>query len=83
MVMQLWLFLTPVMYPLTTVPDSLRAFYLANPMTGVIENFRLILVFGKPLDWSLLMPSVIAAVGLLLIGSWYFSSVEDRFADVI
>lgn len=81
--MQLWLFLTPVMYPLEIVKNSLRPFYLANPMTGVIENFRLILVDGKPLDWSLLYPSLVAAGGLLLIGTWYFNRVEDRFADVV
>lgn len=82
-VMQLWLFLTPVMYPLDIVKSSLRPFYLANPMTGVIENFRLILVDGKPLDWSLLYPSLVAAGGILLIGTWYFNRVEDRFADVV
>jgi ABC-type polysaccharide/polyol phosphate export permease len=49
-------------------------------MTGVIENFRLILVDGKPLDWSLLFPSLVAAGGLLIIGTWYFNTVEDRFA---
>jgi lipopolysaccharide transport system permease protein len=81
--MQLWLFLTPVMYPLSIVSDSLRPFFLANPMTGVIENFRNILVYGKPIDWSLLTPSIVASVGLLIIGTWYFSAVEDRFADVV
>jgi lipopolysaccharide transport system permease protein len=82
-VMQLWLFLTPVMYPLSIVSHSLRPFFLANPMTGVIENFRNILVYGKPLDWSLLTPSLVAAVALLIIGTWYFGAVEDRFADVV
>lgn len=81
--MQLWLFLTPVMYPLSIVSHSLRPYFLANPMTGVIENFRNILVYGKPLDWSLLTPSVVAALALLIVGTWYFGAVEDRFADVI
>jgi lipopolysaccharide transport system permease protein len=82
-VMQLWLFITPVMYPLSSVPRSLRAFFLANPMTGIIQNFREILIDGHGLSLSLLMPSIIGSTVLLLLGTWYFSATEDRFADVV
>ncbi|MGH2792387.1 MAG: ABC transporter permease [Actinomycetota bacterium] len=80
---QLWLFLTPVLYPLDAVPESLRAFVLANPMTGLVESFRDVLVNGAIPDLGLLWPTMAGAVGLLVIGSWYFSSVETRFADVV
>lgn len=83
LLMQLWLFLTPVLYPLQSVPDSLRPFYLANPMTGIVESFRRILVYGQGLSLDLLLPSIAGAILLLVVGSWYFAATERRFADVI
>jgi lipopolysaccharide transport system permease protein len=80
---QLWLFLTPVLYPLSEVPAGLRPWYQLNPMTGVVESFRDILVYGQAPDVFVLMPSAAGATALLLFGWWYFSTVEHRFADVI
>ena len=80
---QLWLLLTPVMYPLDTVPDRLRPFYLANPMTGLIESFRDVLILGLRPDLELLAPSLIGAVLIFTAGAWYFGVTEPRFADVI
>jgi lipopolysaccharide transport system permease protein len=80
---QLWLFLTPVMYPLDSVPDGLRSWYLLNPMTGLMESFRRILVFGQAPDVTLLMPSLIGAAVALTVGLWYFAVTQNRFADTI
>jgi lipopolysaccharide transport system permease protein len=81
---QLWMFLTPVLFPLSAVESpEIRTFMLANPMTGVVESFRDILIHGTAPDPRLLMPAMIGALGLLLLGSWYFSAVETRFADVV
>ena len=80
---QLWLFLTPVLYPLSEVPEGLRSFVLANPMTGLVESFRDILVNGTVPDMGLLLPTMVGSTALLIIGAWYFSSVETRFADVV
>jgi lipopolysaccharide transport system permease protein len=80
---QLWLFLTPVMYPLSSVPADLRPLYLLNPMTGLVVSFRNVLVEGKPPAGDLLITSVIGALVALVVGSWYFLSTERRFADVI
>ena len=82
-VTQLWLFLTPVMYPLADVPENLRPLYLANPMTGIVESFRDVLIIGRTPDLELLIPSLIGAVVALVLGLWYFSATEQRFADVI
>lgn len=83
LVVQLWLYLTPVMYPLDTVPDNLRTLYLANPMTGLIESFRRVLIDGRTPDISVLTPSIVGAVVMLVLGTWYFAATESRFADVI
>lgn len=81
--LQLWLLLTPVMYPLSAVPDSARGLYLLNPMTGLVESFRRILVYGDPPTVTLLAPSLAGAAVLLIVGIWYFGAVEGRFADVV
>jgi lipopolysaccharide transport system permease protein len=80
---QLWLFLTPVLYPLDAVPVSLRKWYLANPMTGIVETFRDILVLGRAPNPDLLVPAIIGAVAVLTLGSWYFGATQRRFADVV
>lgn len=83
LLVQLWLFLTPVLYPLSSVPTTLREWYLLNPMTGLVESFRRILVYGLPPDVGLLTPAILGAVTAFLVGSWYFGATESRFADVI
>jgi lipopolysaccharide transport system permease protein len=89
LIVQLWLYLTPVMYPLSSVPENLRPLYLLNPMSGLIESFHTVLIdapaegWGGPPDPTVLLPSIIGAVVALLVGTWYFASTEPRFADVI
>jgi lipopolysaccharide transport system permease protein len=83
LLMQLWLFLTPVMYPLEKVKGALRAIYLLNPMTGIVEMFRQILAYGEAPSTNLLLVAAIGALVMLMIGTWYFAVTEERFADVI
>jgi lipopolysaccharide transport system permease protein len=83
LITQLWLFLTPVMYSLETVPDGMRFFYQLNPMTGLVEVFREVLAYGEAPSLELLLPAIVGAIALLVGGAWYFSATEDRFADVI
>jgi lipopolysaccharide transport system permease protein len=80
---QFWLFVTPVMYSLQNVPDGLRPWYLANPMTGIVESSRVVLVYGQSPELALIIPSVIGAVVVLVLGLWYFGGTESRFADAI
>jgi ABC-type polysaccharide/polyol phosphate export permease len=83
LIVQLWLFITPVMYPLSSVPSGLRRWYQLNPMTGLVESFRSVLLFGKAPRSQDLVPAVVGAVVLLVVGWWYFAATERRFADVI
>jgi homopolymeric O-antigen transport system permease protein len=80
---QLWLFVTPVMYPLASVPANLRRWFLLNPMTGLVETFRRVLVQGAAPTMDLLAPALLGAGVLLAIGTWYFAQTEPRFADAI
>lgn len=83
LVVQLWLLVTPIMYPLSSVPEALRSWYVANPMTGLVESFRSILVYGQGPDFALLVPSIVGALSIFLVGTWYFTATESRFADAI
>jgi len=80
---QLLLFVTPVMYPLASVPAGLRPWYQANPMTGLVESFRRVLVTGQVPTLGLLVPSIVGAMVVLVLGTWYFGATETRFADVV
>jgi len=80
---QCWLFLTPIAYPSSLVPQAYRALYGLNPMTGVVDGFRWAMAGGPPPDPSLITASV-GMVGILLVGGlFYFRRLETRFADIV
>jgi lipopolysaccharide transport system permease protein len=79
---QLWMYATPVVFPLSVVPERWRRLLYLNPMTGIVEGFRSALL-GKPLDLIALASSFAWAVVLLIAALAYFERVERRFADII
>ncbi|HEY8227119.1 MAG TPA: ABC transporter permease [Pyrinomonadaceae bacterium] len=83
LLLQLWMFATPVVYPLSAVPLRLRTFYALNPMVGVIENFRRVVLQGVPPDFYSLWISVAVAAVLLPLSYLYFKHVEATMADII
>jgi lipopolysaccharide transport system permease protein len=81
--LQLWLYLTPVAYPLSVVPERYRLFFLLNPLTGVIEGLRAVVVFNREPEWPVVGTSA-ALIGVLFVGSIILFKKTDRyFADVI
>jgi lipopolysaccharide transport system permease protein len=76
------MYATPVVYPLSALPQRYRWIALANPMTGVVEAFRATL-FGTPLPVVPLLISIVAALLLLFGGALYFRRMERLFADVL
>jgi lipopolysaccharide transport system permease protein len=79
---QLWMYATPVVFPLSVVPERWRPLLYLNPMTGIVEGFRSALL-GKPLDLVALASSMAWAVVLIVAALAYFERVERRFADII
>lgn len=79
---QIWMFLSPVVYGTRFIPEDYRWIILINPMTGYIEGFRSA-ILGGAIDWFALGVSFSISVALLMAGSMYFRSVERQFADVI
>jgi lipopolysaccharide transport system permease protein len=80
--LQLWMFASPVLYPMHLVPPHWRWALTANPMTGVLEGFRAALT-GTRFDWQLVaVPAAVAPV-LVCLAYYAFRRLEDTFADVI
>lgn len=83
LLLQLWMFATPVVYPLSAVPERLRGFYILNPMVGVIENFRRVVLQGEPPDLRTLGIAALISLILLPASYIYFKHVESIVADII
>jgi lipopolysaccharide transport system permease protein len=80
--LQLWFYASPIIYPVTAVPENLRSLYYLNPMAGVLEAYRAILIYH-----TLPGPSIYYSAGVsilaLVIGYWVFKRLEFQFADII
>lgn len=83
LLLQLWMFATPVVYPLSAVPVGLRPFYQLNPLVGVVENFRRVVLQGSTPDIASLAVAAVVAVLLTAVGYIYFKRVEATLADII
>jgi lipopolysaccharide transport system permease protein len=81
-VVQIWMYVTPVVFPVSMMPEHWRWLLYLNPMTGIVEGFRSVFL-GRPFDVTGLAASVAIALLMLAIGVAYFERVERRFADVI
>ena len=81
-IVQLWLFASPVIYPLSIVPERWRWVFALNPVTGIIEGFRASL-FGKDFDWTAIAIATVLSVGLLIYAAYAFRRVEESFADIV
>jgi ABC-type polysaccharide/polyol phosphate export permease len=80
--LQLWFYASPIIYPTTAVPPALQPLYVLNPMVGVVEAYRAILLHGTLPGPSLIISAALAAA-VLAIGYWIFKRLEPQFADVI
>jgi lipopolysaccharide transport system permease protein len=83
-IVQFGLFVSPIAYTTSAVPERWRTAYALNPMAGIIDGFRWCLLRGySPLDIRSAALSVGVTGFLLLLGTWYFRRTERGFADVI
>ena len=79
---QIWMYATPVVFPLSLVPQRWQWLLYLNPMTGLVEGFRAAFL-GKPFDTAGLAVSFAVALVLFAAGVAYFERAERRFADII
>ncbi len=81
--LQVWMFVTPVIYPASIVPESWRRWLALNPMAGLVEAFRSAVLGHRPIPLAPLLLSSAVAAALLVSGLFFFRKVERSFADVI
>jgi lipopolysaccharide transport system permease protein len=80
--MQLWMFVSPVIYSSVLVPEKWRTLFALNPMVGIIDGFRASL-FGSSFDWLAFGISAVITIALLLFAILIFGRLEKSFADII
>jgi lipopolysaccharide transport system permease protein len=80
--LQIWFYACPIIYPASMVPEPLRPFYFLNPMAGVIEAYRDVLLNGR-LPGNYLIISAVVALVIFAGGYWFFKRVEFQIADII
>jgi len=80
---QLWMFISPVAYPITVVPENYRTLFMLNPMAGLINSYRNVLIEGVPPNFFYLGIAALLSVILFFLCRLYFKRIEMTFADVI
>ena len=79
---QMAFFLTPVVYPLSRIPQKLKLFMFLNPMAGIIEGFRHALIGSAPV-WPIIWVSCVSSLAFFITGLFVFRRMERTFADTI
>jgi len=80
---QVWMYASPVAYPVSLIPERWRLLYSLNPMVGVIEGFRWTLLGTEAPVFGVIAVSATVVLALLLGGILFFKRMEHTFADVI
>lgn len=81
-VVQILMYATPVVYPVSLIPNQYRLLYSLNPMVGIIEGFRSALLGTNPMPWDLIAVGSITTIVSVISGALYFRRMEGIFADV-
>ncbi|MGH7369426.1 MAG: ABC transporter permease, partial [Candidatus Methylomirabilaceae bacterium] len=83
MVLTIWVFLTPIFYPPTLVPEQLRFLLAANPMYALVESYRCLILKGQLPPSADLAVLAFVALPVFVLGYWMFTRMQGAFADVI
>lgn len=82
LLLMLWMYMTPIVYPLSLVPGKYVWLYKLNPTVGIIEGYRSAL-FGYPFEWTIILWSGFVSVVVFVIGYSIFKRSEKYFADIV
>lgn len=83
LMLQLWMFASPVGYPISVIPGWLRPFYMLNPMAAIIDGYRRAVLLGATPDLPALAMSVVVTLAIVALAFPVFKRAERTFADVI
>ncbi len=80
---QLWMYACPIVYPISVVPEKYRMLYALNPMAGIIDSYRKVIIQGIAPNWDYFLISFVVT-GIVLFGFYtVFKKLEMRLADII
>ena len=82
-IIQIWLFVTPIIYPVTFLPAKYQKVLALNPMAGIVEGLRACLFSAHQMPWKLVEISWSMTLVLLIVGAIYFRKTEKSFADIV
>jgi lipopolysaccharide transport system permease protein len=82
LVIQLWFYASPIIYPVSFVPEKWRVLYFLNPMAGILEAYRSVLLY-QSLPTTTLLVAGVESLLVLAFGYWLFKRVEFQFADIV
>ncbi len=83
LVLMAWMYLTPIIYPESIVPERFRMYVNLNPFTPLVRSYRRALLEGAQPDWNGLLYFTVFALALFFFGYWWFARTRKNFADVI
>ena len=78
-----WMYLTPIIYPESIVPERFRWFIGINPFTSLVRSYRRVFLDGLAPDWLGLLYFTVVALVIFVFGYWWFARTRKNFADVI
>jgi homopolymeric O-antigen transport system permease protein len=81
--LQLWMFASPIIYPVNSLPPRWRWALMLNPLTGIIDNFRIAIFGNHEFEWKSLAATTIITAVVLIYAAFSFSRMERQFADII
>lgn len=82
LMMMLWMYITPVVYPLSLVPSKYLWLYKLNPMVGIMEGYRSA-IFGYAFEWTIIGWAAGFSLTTFIVGYWIFKRSEKYFADAV
>jgi lipopolysaccharide transport system permease protein len=82
-VIQIWMFVSPIIYPLNKLPAKWQSLLLLNPLTGIVHNFRVALFANGPFDWKSIGVSLAITLIVLVYSMFSFRRMERHFADTV
>jgi lipopolysaccharide transport system permease protein len=80
--LQIWMYVTPIIYPVTFIPARWRWLIALNPLSGIIQGFRSA-IFGRAFDWDAIAVSAAVTLGVVICAAYAFRRMEREFADII
>lgn len=83
LILQIWMYLCPIIYPIEIVPARFHVLYFMNPMATIIDTYRRLIFFNQLPDWPYLILALAMSLLLLMLGYRYFKYSEVKFADLI